>query len=471
MKKFLIALMAVFVLFTAFNSNFLFADISERQEEWFKLIDDEYMDEKGIADVKLDLGSYYGQNQCTQVAWHYCKFIFGVKFPPSIINGDAVNMFEEKVGFTGSNSTYFTRIYNDRNDPNQIPQRGDILIFNRNHVGIVSYADTDGFIMYDQNVDAPYNGFNKVMRETHYKYSLSGGVKGWLRPNPDLIIGAEKPVEDEKLPEEPSSEVFAICMTEDSTLNLRTEANLNSTVVFDIPYLANIKVRDNTILENNFYPVEYSGIKGWVSADWIKISTISDKEKCDKIVEAKIIKPSTGAGLDKSIKKAQAIALVIRIIGEEKEVLAMTEEERDEILSKVEDRDKISNWAKKYIAYSIKRNIIDGVPSENEDMKDMIVIDSKSVIHPKSIVIMLMRSLGYDDVNEDNVVEKLNLAGVESKTIEKLMEKDEIKRSWFGVLAYEFINSAKLPDETKLKATDRYLKDLLKEKEILPLDF
>lgn len=91
-----------------------------------------------------------------------------------------------------ANPAYFDVIHNDHNDPNQLPQVGDIMIFDATphagatntfnnpygHLGVCNgNANSGGFDLYQQNAPAYRAAPNVTRYAWNYRYCL-----GWLRP-------------------------------------------------------------------------------------------------------------------------------------------------------------------------------------------------------------------------------------------------------------------------------------------------
>lgn len=274
-NKILVLLAIVFAL--AAGNMSVFA-LSDRQNQWFNLMDSEYLNKKGLFYTNIG-GNGDWQIQCTQLPWHYSKYIFGVN-GVSVINGNGNQMCNDGK----FNTNYFTRIYNNPKDPNQCPQRGDIIMFNGpgsyGHVAIVADANPSGITVYEQNVDT-VNGkwpsgqsYQKVRKNT-LKYSSNGWVKAWLRPRPEKIIGgsaapAPAPKPDPK-PVNSGKERGATVTADTIPLRIRKGPGLNYAQIGLIPVKSRIVVLDPDGKQNNFYPVRYNGITGWASADWISV--------------------------------------------------------------------------------------------------------------------------------------------------------------------------------------------------------
>lgn len=92
---------------------------------------------------------------------------------------------------TAANPAYFDVIENDHNDVNQLPQQGDIMVFDATphagatntfvnpygHTGICESADGNGFNLAQENAPSTGQGFNVTHYAWNFRYCL-----GWLRP-------------------------------------------------------------------------------------------------------------------------------------------------------------------------------------------------------------------------------------------------------------------------------------------------
>lgn len=132
--------------------------------------------------VKADLG------QCSQVDISYGEALFpGVPwyqlFPPTPNAKDFGNVH---------NGTYFTWIVNDHNNPNQLPEQGDIGVFDATpqtgytntfnnlsgHTGVFDSASPSGYTLTQENAPVSGEGVNITEYAWHFRPCL-----GWLHPN------------------------------------------------------------------------------------------------------------------------------------------------------------------------------------------------------------------------------------------------------------------------------------------------
>lgn len=134
----------------------------------------------------LDIDHAYG-NQCVDVALSWGQALFpGVPwskvFPP---------VASAKDMFAAANTEFFEKIVNNHSDPNQLPQQGDIAIFDatpaagysnqlRNpdgHTGVVDSASAAGIYLVQQDGSNPAGRCFESLRPWRYSPCI-----GWLRP-------------------------------------------------------------------------------------------------------------------------------------------------------------------------------------------------------------------------------------------------------------------------------------------------
>lgn len=139
-----------------------------------------------VLGVGLDIDGAYGK-QCVDVVLSYGQAVFPsvhwqVLFPPVPCAKEMFNTY---------NPTYFDRIVNDHNNPNQLPQPGDIAIFDASpaegftstyanpegHTGVVDHADSEYIYLVQQDGSDPNTKVSLKQRAWRYTPCL-----GWLRP-------------------------------------------------------------------------------------------------------------------------------------------------------------------------------------------------------------------------------------------------------------------------------------------------
>lgn len=116
----------------------------------------------------------YLRGQCVQLVCYYVNMVCG----KDVIWDDAAGWYED-----GRLSDEYDRIANNPNDPNQVPQRGDIIVWNKSlpgsggagHIAVVLSCNPGSavFVSLDQN----WGG--KTPHQVTHNWSY---VEGWLRP-------------------------------------------------------------------------------------------------------------------------------------------------------------------------------------------------------------------------------------------------------------------------------------------------
>lgn len=178
--------------------------------------------EREVSVLELDgdktyIADNHGHHNCKDVIDDYCLWLFN----------DWVNTIRPanaREAFANSNEEYFEKIVNNPNDPNLIPQRGDIIIWGAmsgnpyGHIAVVAGADANGVDVIEQD------GFLQVPARLYRRpYVLAGGaVIGWLRPRPEKIIGYTP---------EPIS---GTARKTSSTVNARDDSNTSSNIFQEI---------------------------------------------------------------------------------------------------------------------------------------------------------------------------------------------------------------------------------------------
>ena len=137
------------------------------------------------------LGQVIGDGQCVSLVVNnsraYAEYLF-----PSVSWTSIFAPVEGARQLLGdANSDYFEAIQNDHGDPNQLPQQGDVMVFDATpqagysntynnpygHTGICESADSNGYTLLQQN--SPYSG--AAVNATCYAWSYRPCL-GWLRP-------------------------------------------------------------------------------------------------------------------------------------------------------------------------------------------------------------------------------------------------------------------------------------------------
>jgi hypothetical protein len=116
--------------------------------------------------------------QCVDVFHLFNSEILGLGYVSAQPTGGARDYYENFDGL--GLGSHYVRIKNDPNDPNQLPQKGDVIIWGSTvgeygHIAIFSHVSSgQRFVSFDQN----WGG-----RVCHYQEHTWAGVLGWLRPH------------------------------------------------------------------------------------------------------------------------------------------------------------------------------------------------------------------------------------------------------------------------------------------------
>lgn len=123
-----------------------------------------------------DFDGWYGA-QCVDLINFYHRDVIGGSFVPA---EGAKDWFEN---FPKTASDKYDKITNNMNDPNQLPSRGDIVIWGGRlagsggygHIAIVLSADKKGFTSFDQNFPT-----GSLPHQQYHTWTET--VLGWLHP-------------------------------------------------------------------------------------------------------------------------------------------------------------------------------------------------------------------------------------------------------------------------------------------------
>ena len=102
---------------------------------------------------------------------------------------------------------------------------------------------------------------------------------------------------------------------------------------------------------------------------------------------------NNGFELEAELTREQALALMIRVMGLEEEVKAMTQPEVAEQMAKVVDPETVTDWAKPYVAYAIKNGLTDGIDAK---IKPNVKFAGQLTITGKEFINFMLKGMGYD---------------------------------------------------------------------------
>jgi LysM repeat protein len=141
--------------------------------------------------VGMDPDGAYGY-QCVDLVDQYGQDIFGVRWPVCVGGVGGANQLLDVVP-----DEYWIRIDNNFSDPNQVPERGDVVVFGGDssnpygHTAVILNADTNGIHVVQQNGNA--NWLPAGLADLEYTQFGTGSVIGWLRAREDKLLPPEHP--------------------------------------------------------------------------------------------------------------------------------------------------------------------------------------------------------------------------------------------------------------------------------------
>lgn len=143
--------------------------------------------------------------------------------------------------------------------------------------------------------------------------------------------------------------------------------------------------------------------------------------------------------LEDRLLREEAVALLLRMFSLEEEAEAMTDKEANDLLAKFKDADQIAAWARKYVAYAVKNEIVVGRPDGNFAPQDNLIGREYS----KMLLAMLGYVQGVDFEYEFSTSEFADVAGFPKSEAVKLDEDplirdDVVGMSFFALQAEYF---------------------------------
>lgn len=382
------------LILTLLLVNFSFA-ITNRQEKWFKLMEDNYIG-KGIG---IDQDGVYAY-QCVDVPSHYAAYIFPINQHPfdykKTLNwGNAAQLYSQAY------STYFEKI---PMSPTARPKRGDIVVWDgptyEGHIAVIAGADEKGMTLIHQ-FGYRQDGVWKTVDP--YSYPYYGNIIGFLRPKADKIKLLNKGSDGEQFNPEPKEEDKLLVR---GTGILRPE--------------------EIELEKRKFNSKEYNAC-----------------------MDLGIIKQGSGVESNAYLTRLEGIVFVLRVSGEEKTALSVD----NSTLKNVEDKKSIPDWGLSYSAYALSNGIIKGVKTLNNGN---IIYSPESKLTGEQLVTLIMRALGNEGV-EPATAKKLFLEKVESNTeLAKLINDRNITRDDAGKLIFSFIKNSNIQKnkENSVKLSD-----------------
>lgn len=118
--------------------------------------------------------------QCWDLAAAYARDVVGVPWPHlPTLDGSVISTFS---AFPWPLATYFVKVPNNLQDPEKLPLKGDLVIFNGSwgggygHIGLKT-DNSANLVLFEQN-----NPTGSPPRLVTHPTSHYGSVAGWLRP-------------------------------------------------------------------------------------------------------------------------------------------------------------------------------------------------------------------------------------------------------------------------------------------------
>lgn len=148
---------------------------------------DEYINQTN--GVHVDEDGYYGA-QCWDVVAQYARIVVGCpSFPTG--SGGAEGLYRL---YLDPIPQFFDKIANNTNDPNQLPLKGDVIVWEASfsppsgHTALVISATPSGITVLEQNGNNPGG-------VAYIKTRNWSGISGWLRPKKGTDMRTQIPPE------------------------------------------------------------------------------------------------------------------------------------------------------------------------------------------------------------------------------------------------------------------------------------
>lgn len=136
--------------------------------------------------------------------------------------------------------------------------------------------------------------------------------------------------------------------------------------------------------------------------------------------------------LEDRLLREEAVALLLRMFGLEEEALKMDDKEANDLLAKFEDADEIAGWARKYVAYAVKNEVVVGRPDGKFAPKDNLIGREYS----KMVLAMLGYVQGTDFEYKFASSEFANVTGFSQTETSKFDEEPLIRDNVVGMSFY-----------------------------------
>ena len=157
-----------------------------------------------------------------------------------------------------------------------------------------------------------------------------------------------------------------------------------------------------------------------------------------------------GYELEKSLTREESATILVRLLGEEDKVSA---DDFEEVFTDV-DKDR---WSYAYVMYCYKNNITKGT--------DIDTFSPDKQIDANQFVTLMMRLLGYIDVEPDTALQKsVEYNMISDETVDKLTKSESFTRGDMVQIVYNSLN-VQMNDKTEFSQY-LYEKGVLTEKEM-----
>lgn len=140
--------------------------------------------------VPMDPDGAYGY-QCVDLVDQYAQDIFGVRWQESVGGVNGAKDLLDRVP-----DAYWWRTDNNPNDSNQVPKRGDVIVWGGDaanpwgHTALILSSDANGVTVLQQNGNENWRPAHSAWLG-YYAWG-TGGVKGWLTPKTDKLLPPDK---------------------------------------------------------------------------------------------------------------------------------------------------------------------------------------------------------------------------------------------------------------------------------------
>lgn len=130
-------------------------------------------------------------------------------------------------------------------------------------------------------------------------------------------------------------------------------------------------------------------------------------DDAQKLYKLGLFKGTSGSSyqpdLDATLIRETGLALMIRAMGLEEEVLAMSDAEVNEQLAKVVDASDIADWARPYVAYAVKNGLTKGIDAS---VAPNIKFGAKLDLSGREFIGFMLYAMGYTNVGWDDFLDK-----------------------------------------------------------------